>query len=220
METFVEEEELKIHFRELHSQFSIQLRVAEKPRRGLIQCSLCGSNVTSMKLHRTTQHRMGPAAFQCMVSAKKKQTYFENLMQNKKYVFLKFKKTIQECGRTYRTRKALKNCEAIHLGIRPSKLKCPKCPSIVATRSGLYHHMKLHGEEYIHGCDVCGRQFSKLKYLTQHLATHTGDRRTNCEVCGVKVNKTYIKIHMRIHTGERPFQCNYCEKTFIHNTGM
>jgi hypothetical protein len=74
-ETYVEEEELKVHFRELHSQFSIQLRVAEKPRRGLVQCSLCGSNVTSMKLHRTTQHRMGPAAFQCMVSGKKKPDY-------------------------------------------------------------------------------------------------------------------------------------------------
>ncbi|XP_063406810.1 uncharacterized protein LOC134690715 [Mytilus trossulus] len=66
-------------------------------------------------------------------------------------------------------------------------------------------------------CDICGKQYARLKQLTTHKKYHSDKRPYECSV--VECDKKFklasdLSRHMRIHTNSRPYKCNYCDKTF------
>ncbi|XP_034240533.1 uncharacterized protein LOC117644924 [Thrips palmi] len=66
-----------------------------------------------------------------------------------------------------------------------------------------------------HRCVVCDKIFSKLKDLTKHFRSHTGEKPYKCEECKKNFStKGGLRVHIGSHTGEKPFRCAVCNKNF------
>lgn len=49
-------------------------------------------------------------------------------------------------------------------------------------------------------CDVCGKSFSRMRTLREHMRIHEDDKRFQCEVCKKTfMQKSSLKSHVRLH---------------------
>lgn len=88
-------------------------------------------------------------------------------------------------------------------------------------RIHVFRHTSAKGAKK-YKCEVCSKDFAKLRYLKAHLTTHNENRIFTCEICSQNfATKPSIRGHMRIHTGKwhgaiysvsHPFQI-YFERT-------
>ncbi|KAJ4425875.1 hypothetical protein ANN_27501 [Periplaneta americana] len=76
----------------------------------------------------------------------------------------------------------------------------------------------------IYKCGVCGKCFSRLVHLKNHVTVHNRKKPFQCDMCEKPFNcescgKSFsflgsLKLHLRTHTGEKPFNCDVCGKCF------
>ena len=72
----------------------------------------------------------------------------------------------------------------------------------------------------VYPCHVCGKMFSRLRYLRKHSETHRTERHFVCDVCGKSFkSRTYLTVHKRVHR-EKLFRCNQCEFTSRINAAI
>lgn len=72
----------------------------------------------------------------------------------------------------------------------------------------------------VYPCHVCGKMFSRLRYLRKHTETHRTERHFVCDVCGKSFkSRTYLTVHKRVHR-EKLFHCNQCEFTSCINAAI
>merc|ERR1712173_467423 len=69
---------------------------------------------------------------------------------------------------------------------------CDKCGKQFYGKKNLALRMKTHytDEEKKHVCTVCGYRFAKIKFLKNHMTTHSDIRQYACEVNSLNRNHT------------------------------
>ncbi|XP_046380516.2 uncharacterized protein LOC124151881 [Haliotis rufescens] len=111
--------------------------------------------------------------------------------------------------------------------------RCLVCERVLANKSSLNVHMKIHTGHRPHKCATCDKAFFQKTHLIAHMKTHNkqnaqGGSQVNnqfsCRVCG-KSFKTYRgrNSHMRSHKAvkalnlkstDKLFKCKFCGKVF------
>jgi DNA-directed RNA polymerase subunit RPC12/RpoP len=95
---------------------------------------------------------------------------------------------------------------------------CGECGVKYITNRALEAHMAQTGHHTSDNdirCSVCGRQFTKKRYLVIHMRTHTGERPYRCAQCGKDFRQDiHLQRHLAAHAGYRPFPCSKCGKLF------
>ncbi|XP_063739617.1 zinc finger protein 501-like [Eleginops maclovinus] len=90
-----------------------------------------------------------------------------------------------------------------------------------ANKSELIIHTKLHPDDWLYSCRMCGKVFKNKAHLRDHLRIHIGEKPFPCEMCGKAFrNKSHLKEHLRIHTGEKPYQCQICGQSFCRTHAL
>lgn len=80
------------------------------------------------------------------------------------------------------------------------------------------------GVENPYKCLLCGRSFSKSKYIKLHIRrahVRDEDQPYRCKVCGSGfVRLTEFRKHSRSHSDFRPYKCRYCDKAFKQQANL
>ena len=98
--------------------------------------------------------------------------------------------------------------------------KCSKCRQTFPDELKRETHENLHFQN-IHNCDICQKNFDRLKYLRRHLNRHFSrvtkvkEKRFECEFCPKKFATKYeLNNHHNTHTREKKYTCNVCGKAY------
>ncbi|XP_051538611.1 zinc finger protein 271-like isoform X1 [Myxocyprinus asiaticus] len=64
-------------------------------------------------------------------------------------------------------------------------------------------------------CSQCGKGFSRIQHLSEHVRIHTGERPYECSVCGKTFTRERsLKTHLKVHADATTFHCTICVKNF------
>ena len=116
-----------------------------------------------------------------------------------------------KCPRMLKSESGLKYHMNIHDGFTFS---CHMCPKVLKSKHGLAYHMNIHNSSQAFLCNDCGKSFVTKQKLQNHVrAKHTMERPYVCDTCGSGfVRSDKLLIHKRrVHTGERPYSCEHCD---------
>ena len=82
------------------------------------------------------------------------------------------------------------------------------------------NHCNINNNE-VFECGICGIQMNDASNLRSHeRAIHFGERPHGCEFCGKSFSKRHdLKQHLLTHSPERTFQCTVCLKKFKSKKG-
>ncbi|EFO12777.1 hypothetical protein LOAG_15755, partial [Loa loa] len=97
---------------------------------------------------------------------------------------------------------------------------CPKCGRNFTPLSVLNEHMKIHTGKKSHSCPECGKNFTQSSRLNEHKKIHTGVKLHSCPICGMNFAQTAgLYHHKQIHDGKL-HSCLKCGKNFTQTTGL
>jgi len=104
-----------------------------------------------------------------------------------------------KCTKSYKRKAELLEHEEMSHSINYN-YSCEKCGKQFFGKKNLALHMKTHytEDEKKHVCNICGYRFAKIKFLKNHLTTHSDVRQFACEVCGARVKtRDTLKQHRK-----------------------
>jgi uncharacterized Zn-finger protein len=106
---------------------------------------------------------------------------------------------------------------------------CRVCNEAFPKYSLLRAHVRVNHPEEIESsgqpalppCKYCGRKFNSEQKLRDHVVSHSGKYRYQCDMCekGFAV-VTDLQRHRRTHTGDRPYSCELCAKQFTQSGSL
>nr|XP_046166074.1 zinc finger protein 253-like [Oncorhynchus gorbuscha] len=73
-------------------------------------------------------------------------------------------------------------------------------------------HVRVHTQEELYLCSVCGKQCRSSEELTGNYEIHIGEKPYRCHSCGKGFRQAG---ELRVHTGEKSYKCSECGKMFI-----
>ena len=67
--------------------------------------------------------------------------------------------------------------------------------------------------EVMFGCEICGKILANKTTLAQHIKIHEGKKPFNCDICNYRCSqKGDMKTHVAsVHEGKKPFKCDICD---------
>jgi len=99
--------------------------------------------------------------------------------------------------------------------------ECPVCKKAFRLVRYLRNHMLTHTDERPYTCQDCGGRFRTSTHLKTHMVTHTKEKKHACNVCGKKFSqRSNLNNHMRVHSGEKPYRCETCDRAFKQPCGL
>ncbi|XP_075224323.1 uncharacterized protein LOC142326076 isoform X4 [Lycorma delicatula] len=187
----------------------------------LIRCKICGKlyEENYMKFH-INVHSNRVKKFECDVCQKKFHT--EKIVKlHKQYVHIEKTEYVScsECNKLFKNKYTLNNhMQKIHSDDRRSV--CEICGANVKDMKS--HINSCHTENSAAVvCELCGKTFSRNKYLKRHKMTHAEVRPFECDVCKLKFKTNEVlKKHLLIHGDIRMHKCELCGKTFKQKTAL
>ncbi|XP_071555513.1 uncharacterized protein [Temnothorax nylanderi] len=121
------------------------------------------------------------------------------------------------CSKRLITQRALdQHIRRIHKGAKRFACNIYGCTFQCARRTDLDRHKQLHVEERNIVCEHCGKTFTSVSILKDHvLYIHSKERQFICEECGKAFKRnSLLKRHKLSHEQHRPFACMQCSTAF------
>ncbi|KAH9494480.1 hypothetical protein Btru_020111 [Bulinus truncatus] len=125
--------------------------------------------------------------------------------------------TCIECGKSFSDAFSLKRHTRLHSGIRPHV--CMYCNRGYCDNWSLKKHRTrgcMVGElkvsaDFLHPCPQCTRVFSEVDFLQEHMKSHKGLLKFECDICMKRFSEAFnLKRHRRLHMAT----CSGCEQEF------
>jgi len=105
--------------------------------------------------------------------------------------------------------------------------KCNQCPfaakhyCVLQIHIEQKHSAKQMVDEKSHMCTVCGRYFTMIGTLNDHMMTHTGERKYRCKICDKAfIQHSTMTTHMYSHGLPKPHICTVCGMGFIRPSNL
>ncbi|CAG4958688.1 unnamed protein product [Colias eurytheme] len=135
-----------------------------------------------------------------------------------KYVF-----KCHYCHQTFnRYYEKQKHLAEVH-GVKMPGLQCKTCDRTFPNRSTYTIHIKRdHLMERTHGCNVCDMKFFTSCDLKDHMISHSGVKKYQCDICMKSFGrKKGLRQHLRIHVDDRKlYVCGQCGKGFLQKRSL
>jgi len=163
-------------------------------------CQDCGKEYTEYPLYKAhVDTHKAMRSFMCHVCTK---VFPSNARLNYhvQYVHSSYKPYhCSKCTKSYKRKAELLEHEEMSHSTH-FNYSCDKCGKQFYGKKNLALHMKTHytEDEKKHICNVCGYRFAKIKFLKNHLTTHSDVRQYACEICGARVKtRDTLKQHRK-----------------------
>ncbi|XP_011350210.1 zinc finger and SCAN domain-containing protein 12 isoform X2 [Ooceraea biroi] len=125
--------------------------------------------------------------------------------------------TCKICSKSLVTQRALdQHVRRIHRGKKHFVCNVYECTFQCARKTDLNRHKQLHVEKRNIVCEYCGKTFTSISILKDHvLYIHSKERQFICEKCGKTFKRnSLLKRHKLSHEQHRPFVCTHCSTAF------
>ncbi|XP_017893133.1 zinc finger protein 492-like [Ceratina calcarata] len=125
--------------------------------------------------------------------------------------------TCSICSKKLISQRALdQHVRRIHKGEKRFACNIYGCTFQCARKSDLGRHKQLHVEQRNVICEQCGKTFTSVSILNDHvLYIHSKERQFICEECGKAFKRnSLLKRHKLSHQQHRPFACMQCGTAF------
>lgn len=122
---------------------------------------------------------------------------------------------------------------------------CEHCGKVMASKSTLYHHLKIHENETkifekdkVYSCSLCNAECTgRVGYMTHYQRSHhsfppeMNRDSVQCDLCGKVVLTKNLKLHIKVihektwKVKKRPskhkmLQCPHCDKSFMNRANL
>ncbi|XP_068203440.1 zinc finger protein 502-like isoform X1 [Palaemon carinicauda] len=216
-----------------------------EPKAKRIPCNICGKTfkVKSQLLMHLPVHT-GEKNYECHICKNRfahKTTLTQHVAIHLASTGPKF--SCERCPKTFSCKKYLSRHQRLHCNIdkslsRPRKRKlseedetfnkyavslpsgekgylCLVCGKKYTYIYTMRDHIQFHTRENVHKCEYCGKEFQNKNNLMTHTTIHTGDKKYPCSVCEKRFSqRSHLRAHMKYHTGEKSFACEECGRSF------
>ncbi|XP_076290094.1 uncharacterized protein LOC143213776 isoform X2 [Lasioglossum baleicum] len=125
--------------------------------------------------------------------------------------------TCSICSKNLISQRALdQHVRRIHKGEKRFICNIYGCTFQCARKSDLGRHKQLHIEQRNIVCEQCGKTFTSISILNDHvLYVHNKERQFVCDECGKAFKRnSLLKRHKLSHQQHRPFACMQCSTAF------
>ena len=202
--------------------------VAEKKRHSCDICSKTYVHHRNLIQHKKRKHTedfedlracndCGKTFVNQMTLFRHRSTFHDKNKQGKKCVYNQWSQCSQ-CSQIFPAPEALRqHISSDHTKKQNYKFACKICEQAIHSRGALTKHLftqhKINQSKTEPvACGLCGKEFLYRSNLSEHMATHGGDKTYTCQRCSRKfADPRSLKKHERYtHNNDYPYYCEIC----------